>query len=408
MIAEVADCRSRVADAIDLEGDYLVPGLVELHTDNMEKHFAPRPGVKWPSLSAVMAHDTQIAAAGITTVFDSLALGDVRGDTDRVLNRERMIDAVLAASERRLFRADHRLHLRCEIVADDAVDAVERWIDLPLVGLLSINDHTPGQRQFLDPEKLRLYHTKKYGMTNDEFELFSARATELHHKNAARHRREIVARAQARALPIASHDDATREHVQEAVENGMTIAEFPTTREAAQASREAGLAVLVGAPNLVMGGSHSGNIAAIDLLRDGEADILSSDYVPASLMESVFKLQHRRGRHLVARGGARGLAHPGARRGPRRPRRDRRRAPRRLRAGARIRGRARGAGGVARRRTRRLTWPAPWSTSWARPAPARTPYSIAPARCCRPTCRSPSPTATSPGRPMSAARTMSR
>ena len=188
LIAEVADCRSHVADALDLEGDYLVPGLVELHTDNMEKHFAPRPGVRWPSLSAVMAHDTQIAAAGITTVFDSLALGDVRGDTDRVLNRERMIDAVLAASERRLFRADHRLHLRCEIVADDAVDAVDRWIDLPLVGLLSINDHTPGQRQFLDPEKLRLYHTKKYGMTNDEFELFSARATALHHKNAARHR----------------------------------------------------------------------------------------------------------------------------------------------------------------------------------------------------------------------------
>jgi alpha-D-ribose 1-methylphosphonate 5-triphosphate diphosphatase len=99
-----------------------------------------------------------------------------------------------------------------------------------------------------------------------------------------------VARAQARALPLASHDDATHEHVQEAVENGMIIAEFPTTREAAQASRKAGLAVLVGAPNLVMGGSHSGNIAAIDLLRDGDADILSSDYVPASLMESVFKL----------------------------------------------------------------------------------------------------------------------
>ena len=155
---------------------------------------------------------------------------------------------------------------------------------------MSINDHTPGQRQFLDPEKLRLYHTKKYGMTNAEFEEFSVRAIELHHKNAARHRSEIVARAQARALPLASHDDATRAHVEEAVQNGMTIAEFPTTREAAQASCEAGLAVLVGAPNLVLGGSHSGNIAAIDLLRDGQADILSSDYVPASLMESVFKL----------------------------------------------------------------------------------------------------------------------
>ena len=181
-------------------------------------------------------------------------------------------------------------------------------------------------------------------MTNEEFELFSARATELHRKNAARHRREIVARAQARALPIASHDDATREHVQEAVENGMTIAEFPTTREAAQASREAGLAVLVGAPNLVMGGSHSGNIAAIDLLRDGQADILSSDYVPASLMESIFKLRSAESASRCPRRCARP--------------RSRRRAPwasataARSRPGAAptwcgcvIRGRARGAGG---------------------------------------------------------------
>jgi alpha-D-ribose 1-methylphosphonate 5-triphosphate diphosphatase len=289
-IVEIAEGRSQVAQAVDLEGDYLVPGLVELHTDNMEKHFAPRPGVQWPSLSAVMAHDTQIAAAGITTVFDSLALGDVRAESDRVRNRARMIDAVLEASAKGLFRVDHRLHLRCEIVADDAVDAVDRWIDLPLVGLLSINDHTPGQRQFLDPAKLRQYYMGKLAMTEPQFEEFHARALELHERNASRHRREIVSRAKARALPLASHDDATHAHVLEAVANGMTIAEFPTTREAARSSREAGLSVLVGAPNLVLGGSHSGNIAAIDLLRERQVDILSSDYVPSSLMESVFKL----------------------------------------------------------------------------------------------------------------------
>ncbi len=289
-IVEVAPGRSHLPGAIDLDGDYLMPGLVELHTDNMEKHFAPRPGVKWPSLSAVMAHDTQVAAAGITTVFDSLSLGDVRGESDRVKNRARMVEAICAVSERRMARAEHRLHLRCEVTPDDAVEAVDRWIDLPLVGLISINDHTPGQRQFLDAEKLKQYYMGKFAMTEPQFLEFQARAVELHQRNAARHRREIVSRAHARALPLASHDDATREHVEEAVQNGMTIAEFPTTREAAQASREAGLAVLVGAPNLVLGGSHSGNIAAIDLLRDGQADILSSDYVPASLMESIFKL----------------------------------------------------------------------------------------------------------------------
>jgi alpha-D-ribose 1-methylphosphonate 5-triphosphate diphosphatase len=288
-IVDVSEGRSHAAD-IDLEGDYLVPGLVELHTDNMEKHFSPRPGVKWPAVPAVMAHDTQVAAAGITTVFDSLSLGDVRGDTDRVQNRTRMVEAICEVSERRMTRAEHRLHLRCEVTPDDAIEAVDRWIDLPLVGLLSVNDHTPGQRQFLDPSKLKQYYMGKFAMTEPQFEEFHARALELHERNAARHRREIVSRAQARALPIASHDDATAEHVREAVQNGMTIAEFPTTHEAAEASHEAGLAVLVGAPNLVLGGSHSGNIAAIDLVSAGRADILSSDYVPASLMEGVFKL----------------------------------------------------------------------------------------------------------------------
>jgi alpha-D-ribose 1-methylphosphonate 5-triphosphate diphosphatase len=288
-IIDVSEGRSHAAD-IDLEGDYLVPGLVELHTDNMEKHFSPRPGVKWPALPAVMAHDTQVAAAGITTVFDSLSLGDVRGDTDRVQNRTRMVEAICEVSERRMTRAEHRLHLRCEVTPDDAIEAVDRWIDLPLVGLLSVNDHTPGQRQFLDPSKLKQYYMGKFAMTEPQFEEFHARALELHDRNAAKHRHEIVSRAQARALPIASHDDATREHVLEAVRNGMTIAEFPTTHEAAEASHEAGLAVLVGAPNLVLGGSHSGNIAAIDLIRAGRADILSSDYVPASLLEGVFKL----------------------------------------------------------------------------------------------------------------------
>ncbi len=289
-ILEVSPGAARSAADVDLEGDILMPGLVELHTDNMEKHFAPRPGVAWPSLSAVMVHDAQVAAAGITTVFDSLALGDVRGGTDRMRNRDRMVEAICHVADNRMTRVEHRLHLRCEIVADDAVEAVDRWIDLPLVGLLSINDHTPGQRQFLDPDKLKIYYTKKHGMSEQEFHSFTTDVMALHAKNAARHRREIVARAQARAMPMASHDDATREHVQEAVRDGMTIAEFPTTTEAAQASREAGLSILVGAPNLVLGGSHSGNIAAMDLIRAGQADILSSDYVPASLLEAVFKL----------------------------------------------------------------------------------------------------------------------
>ena len=245
-IVDVSQGRSH-AGTVDLDGDTLIPGLIELHTDNMEKHFAPRPGVKWPAVPAILAHDTQVVAGGITTVFDSLSLGDVRGDTDRVQNRTRMVEAICEVSKRRISRAEHRLHLRCEVTPDDAVDAVDRWIDLPLVGLLSINDHTPGQRQFLDADKLKQYYMGKFLMTEQQFVEFHARSLDLHQRNAARHREAIVSRAQARALPLASHDDATREHVLEAVGNGMTIAEFPTTWEAAEASHEAGLAILVGA-----------------------------------------------------------------------------------------------------------------------------------------------------------------
>jgi alpha-D-ribose 1-methylphosphonate 5-triphosphate diphosphatase len=291
VIADIATGPSGAAGAIDLDGDYLMPGLVELHTDNLEKHFAPRPGVKWPGLSALMAHDTQIAAGGITTVLDSLALGDIRGgETDRTRNRDAMAQSIVHASANGLTRAEHFLHLRCEITAEDAVQAVDRWIDLPLVKLVSINDHTPGQRQFVDPSKLKEYYTKKYGMSDADYEAFRVRTIEQHHRFAMKHRTEVVGRAHDLKLPLASHDDATLLHVEEAVRDGMTVAEFPTTAAAARASHEAGMAVLVGAPNLMLGGSHSGNVAAHDLLKSGHVEILSSDYVPCSLVESLFRL----------------------------------------------------------------------------------------------------------------------
>jgi len=179
---------------------------------------------------------------------------------------------------------------RSDGTAEDAVEAVDRWIGLPLVKLVSINDHTPGQRQFVDPGKLKEYYTKKYGMSNADYEKFRVRTIEQHHRFAAKHRTEVVERAHGFKLPLASHDDATLLHVEEAVRDGMTVAEFPTTADAARASHEAGLAVLVGAPNLVLGGSHSGNIAAHTLLKTGHVHILSSDYVPCSLVESLFRL----------------------------------------------------------------------------------------------------------------------
>jgi len=289
-IAAVDGGRSANPAAIDLGGDILMPGLVELHTDNLEKHFTPRPGVRWPGRAAVLAHDAQIAAAGITTVFDAIALGDVFKTSDRVEGLAEMRGALAAMSAQNALKAEHHLHLRCELSFGQVLELYESLMDDPAVRLVSIMDHTPGQRQFVDVEKYRFYYIKKYGMSDAEFAAFLARRREDQAKYSVKHRREILARAHARRHILASHDDATVGHVAESAADGMSIAEFPTTLEAARTSRDKGLAVLMGAPNIVLGGSHSGNIAAGDLARAGLLDIMSSDYVPLSLIQAVFLL----------------------------------------------------------------------------------------------------------------------
>jgi alpha-D-ribose 1-methylphosphonate 5-triphosphate diphosphatase len=278
------------ATGTDLDGDWLMPGFVELHTDNLEKHMGPRPGVRWPAEQAVVAHDAQIAAAGIVTVFDAVGLGDVFERSDRVENLERMHAALIATAAAGALRAEHLIHVRCEVTYPNVEALAVRMMDFPEVRLASIMDHTPGQRQFIDEGKLRLYYTKKYAMTDEAFREFVAERHRMHNTYAVENRRVLVEHAQRKGIALASHDDATIPHVEEAIRDGMKIAEFPTTPEAAAASHEAGLAVLIGGPNLVLGGSHSGNVAAIDLARNGHVDIVSSDYVPASILPAALKL----------------------------------------------------------------------------------------------------------------------
>lgn len=274
----------------DMDGDYLIPGLVELHTDHLEGHFSPRPGVRWNAVAAVQAHDAQIATSGITTVFDCLRLGSdenegfVRGEM-RVL-----ADAIKQAGEEGRLRAEHFLHLRCEVSAPDVLDAFEDFRDEPRVRLASLMDHAPGQRQFQTMEQYVLYYQKKRGLSDAEFARYVQARQEQSARYSAPHRKAIAQHCRAGDITLASHDDATLDHVDEALDDGVRLAEFPTSVEAARASHEAGLSVLMGAPNIVRGGSHSGNIAARDLAEAGLLDVLSSDYVPGSLLHGVFKL----------------------------------------------------------------------------------------------------------------------
>ena len=275
----------------DFEGDLLIPGLVELHTDHLESHYSPRPGVRWNATSAVQAHDAQIATSGITTVFDCLRMGsDEIGDGFKPGEMRDLADAIERAQNEGRLRSDHFIHLRCEVSAPDVIDAFDRFRDDRRVRLASLMDHAPGQRQFQTMEQYTLYYKTKKGLSDEQFQGYVEMRQEQSDLYAAAHRAAIAEHCRAEGVTLASHDDATLVHVDEAIRQGVKLAEFPTSIEAARASHSAGLSVLMGAPNVVRGGSHSGNIAARDLAEAGILDVLSSDYVHSSLLHCALKL----------------------------------------------------------------------------------------------------------------------
>jgi alpha-D-ribose 1-methylphosphonate 5-triphosphate diphosphatase len=278
------------AGAIDLDGDHLLPGLVELHTDVLERHAFPRPSVAWPPVAAASAYDGELVAAGITTVLDSLAVGYIIESGRRPRDPKPLVDALRAAGEAGLLRADHFLHLRCEVSTEQVVNDFKPFAGDPLVRLVSLMDHTPGQRQFVDVGKYREYNQGKYGLSDRQLDALIARRLQDQQRFGEKHRAAIIALCHKHGHALASHDDATGAHVEEAAQAGAVIAEFPTTVEAALAAKVFDMAVLAGAPNLVCGRSHSGNITVAALAAADLLDILSSDYVPASLLHGAFVL----------------------------------------------------------------------------------------------------------------------
>ena len=291
-IASVDQGRGAGPGAIDCEGDFLAPGLVELHTDNLERHLRPRPGVAWPVRQAIVAHDAELASTGITTVFDALRVGSIvsdgRGDYPR--HARGLCDEILALRDRGALRVAHLIHLRAEICSETLIEELHEFGPGDRVGLLSLMDHTPGQRQFADLAQMRTYLKGKYTMSDEAVEahFVTLRAIKARHGEA--HERGAVEHARALDARLASHDDTTPEQVEASAELGVRLAEFPTTMAAARACARRGVAVMMGAPNVLRGRSHSGNVAAGDLAAAGLLDILSSDYAPSSLLAAAARL----------------------------------------------------------------------------------------------------------------------
>jgi alpha-D-ribose 1-methylphosphonate 5-triphosphate diphosphatase len=279
--------------AMDCDGDLVLPGLIELHTDNLERHIEPRPQVNWPHAAAIIAHDAELASVGITTVFDALRVGSVLTAAKVGYNEyaRALASEILDLRAKNALRISHFLHLRAEICSETLVEEMAKFGPEDRVGIVSLMDHTPGQRQFRDVSKLRASVARKAdGFTETDFETHLAEQVALQDRFGSLHEATAVAEARRYGAVLASHDDTTAAQVAMSAAHGVGFAEFPTTLEAAAACRANGIAVMMGAPNLIRGGSHSGNVAAAELAEAGLLDIVSSDYVPSALLSAALML----------------------------------------------------------------------------------------------------------------------
>ncbi|MFT6911549.1 MAG: alpha-D-ribose 1-methylphosphonate 5-triphosphate diphosphatase [Paracoccaceae bacterium] len=280
------------AGARDMNGDFVSPGLVELHTDNLERHLAPRPNVDWPHRAAIMAHDCELSGTGITTVFDAIRVGSIVSDGAKRYGKyaRKMADEILMMRDAGVLRISHHIHLRAEICSETLEEELAEFGPADRVGIVSMMDHTPGQRQFSDLQKYKDYVCGKHGLDQATFDEYVTFLYGLQSRFGDRHEAATVAAATRYGATLASHDDTTAGQVADSHAHGVRLAEFPTTVEAASACHTSGIATIMGAPNLIRGGSHSGNVAALDLAQRDLLDIVSSDYVPAGLLMAAVQL----------------------------------------------------------------------------------------------------------------------
>lgn len=291
VIVGIDQGNSALSQAIDCDGSYVSAGLVELHTDNLERHLEPRPGVNWPIKTAVIAHDAELYGCGVTTVFDAMRVGSIpTGSGQYAAYARGLADAILGLKEKGLLKISHFLHLRAEICSATLSEELASFSNNDQVGIVSLMDHTPGQRQFRNMDKFKAYVTGKKKLDENGYNQHVEMLKALRNEHGTRHENITVEEATRLGAVLASHDDTTIEHVNVSKSRGIKVAEFPTTLEAAKACRENGISIMMGAPNLIRGGSHSGNVSALELAQNELLDVISSDYVPAALLQSAIQL----------------------------------------------------------------------------------------------------------------------
>jgi alpha-D-ribose 1-methylphosphonate 5-triphosphate diphosphatase len=282
---------SRSSLGIAAHGMTAIPGVIDIHGDMLEREIEPRPGTFFPAEVAVQQLDKRLAANGITTAFAAVALGDRPDENEEhVRNANRMIEQIETLQNMRPnLLCDILVHARVEVTHQSAVQVIAKLLERSLVNLLSLMDHSPGQGQFRDMDRYVRYYSKYYG--GDPVQIAAEAEARMARGDSVWSAAEGVAHlARVSGVPLASHDDDTPAKVSQMLQMGASVSEFPVTLDAAIAAREHGMHVAMGAPNVLRGGSHSGNLAAIDGIRAGAVDVLATDYHPASPVLAAFKL----------------------------------------------------------------------------------------------------------------------
>ncbi len=280
-----------------LNGLTLIPGLIDLHGDMLERDVQPRPSARFPTEIGLLELDKRLAGAGITTAYAAISFAWRGNDLRSQESATEMIETLNRLNDDTL--VDMYVHARFEVTNSSTGPILSDLLERQLVQLVSIMDHTPGQGQYSDVDRYLNFMQKWLGVdinvlgTSKEEIMTKMKANIIEQAEAPRDWdvvRDVIAIALKHNIPIASHDDDTMQKVIEQAEMGVTISEFPVSREAAKAAKDNGMYTIMGAPNAYRGRSTSDNLSAMDAINDGLVDILATDYYPAAMLHTAFKL----------------------------------------------------------------------------------------------------------------------
>ena len=272
--------------ALDLGDKKIVPGIVDLHSDAIEKEIEPRVGANFPIAFAVAQLDKKLSMCGITTMFHAIGFEDNPKKQRSIDLAKEQIEEIYEANKKHL-GVDNLIHARFELSSDEAVEPIKEVIKKGMVNLVSLMDHTPGQGQFKSLQSFKTYYSNYYGLNEEEVQKVVDKKA---NKNDAKIN-DLIACVKEHNLTLLSHDDDCIEKLDALFSLGVKISEFPLDLEVAKHAVKNGMATGMGAPNIVRGGSQGGNISAITLVKENVCKYLCSDYHPASMLQAVYKIQ---------------------------------------------------------------------------------------------------------------------